>query len=548
MSRRLAAHPAGTEDPSAPVEAAGVSFLRPAVILTGAFIASRLVGLARDIAIGAQFGTSLDNDLYVAAFRLPDTIFSLLAGGALGSALIPVFARTLARDRRAALWRLASAVGSLIVLACGLAALALVVFAPWLVVVVFPGFTGAAAERLVVLVRILALSPVLFALGEVTRRALNTLDHFLAPALGLVLYNAAILTAALTVARGEAGVTGLAVGAVCGAGLYVLIQLPSLISRGVRYTPRLGLHDAAVRDIARLMGPRLIGQGVVHLNVLLTTSIASVLPEGRVAALNYAWLVMMLPLGIFGMSIGDAIFPTFANLAAQGRAQALAWTSSRMLGLVLFLTVPSAVLLVIAGRPLVAALLERNAFTAESTAITVAALSWYALGLPAHAALEILTRSFFALYDTRTPVVAGALAMVSYVALALLLVGRLEHVALAMALSAVTTVEAVVLFFLLRRRLPSLARTDLPASLLRTALAAAALVSVLVLVGVLGWLDPPPVTTPLATFARRVGHALALGGLAVLVYGLVAWLLGAPELAQLRARLPGGRDSAAQSD
>ena len=441
------------------------------------------------------------------------------------------------------LWRLASAVGSLIVLVCGLAALALVVFAPWLVFV-FPGFTGEAAERLVVLVRILALSPVLFALGEVTRRALNTLDHFLAPALGLVLYNAAILTAALTVARGEAGVTGLAVGAVCGAGLYVLIQVPALISRGVRYTPRLGLRDTAVRDVARLMGPRLIGQGVVHLNVLLTASIASVLPEGRLAALNYAWLVMMLPLGVFGMSIGDAIFPTFANLAAQGRTQALAWTSSRILGLVLFLTVPSAVALAIAGRPFVAALFERNAFTAESTAITVAALSWYALGLPAHAALEILTRSFFALYDTRTPVVAGALAMVSYVALALLLVGRLEHVALAMALSAVTTVEAVVLFVLLRRRLPSLARTDLPASLLRTALAAAALVSVLVLLAVLGWLDPPPVTTPLATLARRLGHALAVAGLGVLVYGLVAWLLGAPELAQLRARLPGGRDSA----
>ena len=544
MSRRLTAHPAGTEDPGARAESGGVSFLGPAVILTGAFIASRLVGLARDIAIGAQFGTSLDNDLYVAAFRLPDTIFSLLAGGALGSALIPVFARTLAQDQRAALWRLASAVGSLTVLACGLAALALVVFAPWLVFV-FPGFTGEAAERLVVLVRILALSPVLFALGEVTRRALNTLDHFLAPALGLVLYNAAILTAALTVARGEAGVTGLAVGAVCGAGLYVLIQVPALISRGVRYTPRLGLRDTAVRDTARLMGPRLIGQGVVHLNVLLTASIASVLPEGRLAALNYAWLVMMLPLGVFGMSIGDAIFPTFANLAAQGRTQALAWTSSRILGLVLFLTVPSAVALAIAGRPFVAALLERNAFTAESTAITVAALSWYALGLPAHAALEILTRSFFALYDTRTPVVAGALAMVSYVALALLLVGRLEHVALAMALSAVTTVEAVVLFVLLRRRLPSLARTDLPASLLRTALAAAALVSVLVLLAVLGWLDPPPVTTPLATLARRLGHALAVAGLGVLVYGLVAWLLGAPELAQLRARLPGGRDSAA---
>ena len=543
MSRRLAAHPAGTEDPGARAESGGVSFLGPAVILTGAFIASRLVGLARDIAIGAQFGTSLDYDLYVAAFRLPDTIFSLLAGGALGSALIPVFARTLAQDQRAALWRLASAVGSLTVLACGLAALALVVFAPWLVFV-FPGFTGEAAERLVVLVRILALSPVLFALGEVTRRALNTLDHFLAPALGLVLYNAAILTAALTVARGEAGVTGLAVGAVCGAGLYVLIQVPALISRGVRYTPRLGLRDTAVRDVARLMGPRLIGQGVVHLNVLLTASIASVLPEGRLAALNYAWLVMMLPLGVFGMSIGDAIFPTFANLAAQGRTQALAWTSSRILGLVLFLTVPSAVALAIAGRPFVAALFERNAFTAESTAITVAALSWYALGLPAHAALEILTRSFFALYDTRTPVVAGALAMVSYVALALLLVGRLEHVALAMALSAVTTVEAVVLFVLLRRRLPSLARTDLPASLLRTALAAAALVSVLVLLAVLGWLDPPPVTTPLATLARRLGHALAVAGLGVLVYGLVAWLLGAPELAQLRARLPGGRDSA----
>ena len=541
MSRRLAAHPPGPEDPAPGADCAGVSFVGPAVILTGAFIASRAVGLARDVAIGAQFGTSLDNDLYVAAFRLPDTIFSLLAGGALGSALIPVFARRLTRSKRAALWRLASAVGSLTVLVCGLAALALAVCAPWLVMVIFPGFTGAAAERLVVLVRILALAPLLFALGEVTRRALNTLEHFLAPALGLVLYNAAILTAALTVARGEAGVTGLAVGAVCGAGLYVLIQVPALISRGARYTPRLGLHDTAVRDIVRLMGPRLVGQGAVHLNVLLTASIASVLPAGRLAALNYAWLAMLLPLGIFGMSLADAIFPTFASLAARGRSDALARTISRMLGLVLFLTVPAAVGLAVAGWPFVATLLERGAFTTESTTLTVAALSWYALGLPAHAALEILTRSFFALRDTRTPVIVGVLAMVSYVALALLLVGRLEHVALAMALSVVTTVEAMVLLFLLRRRLPGLAQTGLPLSLLRTALAAIALVIVLGIVSGWGWLVPPPVTTPLVTLASRVGHALAIVGLGALVYGLVAWLLGAPELAQLRARLPGRR-------
>ena len=546
MSRRRAAH---SIDPEASGPARErISFVRPAVILTGAFIASRVVGLARDVAIGAQFGTSLEYDLYVAAFRLPDTIFSLLAGGALGSALIPVFARRLTRSRRAALWRLASAVGSLIVLVCGLAALALVAFAPWLTMVIFPGFTGAEAERLVVLVRILALSPVLFALGEVTRRALNTLDHFLAPALGLVLYNAAILTAALTVARGEAGVTGLAIGAVCGAGLYVLIQVPALIRRGALYTPRLGLHDTDLRDIVRLMGPRLVGQGVVHLNVLLTASIASVLPEGRLAALNFAWLAMMLPLGVFGMSLADAIFPTLASQAAQGRLAALAQTSSRMLGLVLFLTVPAAVGLAIGGRPFVATLLERGAFTADSTALTVAALTWYALGLPAHAALEILTRSFFALHDTRTPVLVGVLAMVSYVVFAVLLVGRLEHVALAMALSVVTTVEAVVLFVLLGRRLPGLTRTDLPLSLLRTALAAMVLVGVFGIVSGLGWLVPPPVTTPLATLASRVGHALALVGLGALVYGLVAWLLGAPELGQLRARLPGGRDRVAQAD
>ncbi|MAG36989.1 MAG: murein biosynthesis integral membrane protein MurJ [Dehalococcoidia bacterium] len=540
MSRFPASQTAGAEDHSSFAETIGVSFVGPAVILTGAFIASRVVGLARDVAITAEFGTSLDYDLWAAAFRLPDTIFNLLAGGALGSALIPVFARTLAESKRTALWRLSSAVGSLIVLVSGLAALALVVFAPRLTVI-FPGFTGAEAERLVGLVRILALSPVLFALGEVTRRSLNTLQHFLAPALGLVLYNAAILVAALTVARGDSGVSGLAVGAVIGAGLYVLIQVPALIARDARYTPRLGLRDTDVLDIVRLMGPRLIGQGVVHLNILLTASIASVLPDGRLSALNYAWQLMMLPLGIFGMSLADAIFPTFASLAARGRSEVLGRTSGQMLGLVLFLTVPAAVGLAIAGRPFVTTLYERGAFSAESTALTAAALSWYALGLPAHAALEILTRSFFALHDTRTPVVVGVIAMVSYVALALLLVGRLEHVALALALSLVTTVEAAVLFVLLQRRLPGLASNDLLKSVLRTALAAGSLVIVLMIVAGVGGILPPSETAPLATLVRRVGHTLALAGLGALVYGLVAWLLGAPELALVRARLPGKR-------
>ena len=514
--------------------------IRPALILTAAFLGSRLLGLARDVAIGAQFGTTRDLDLYIAAFRLPDFIFNLLAGGALGSALVPVFARTLTQTQREALWRLVSAVATLMILSCGGAALILAAVAPWVVPVVFAGFSDSLADstQLVSLVRLLAISPVLFALGEVPRRALNTQQHFLTPALGPVLYNAAILTAAVTVARGPAGVTGLAWGAVVGAGLYVLVQIPALLRHRARYWPRLGLRDPAVHDIVRLMVPRLVGQGVVQLNWVLTATIASFLPAGRLAALNYAWLLMMLPLGICGMTLADASFPALADLAARGRTRRLGRVIAQVLGAVLFLTVPAAVGLVLVGRPFVATLLERGSFDAQSTSLTVAALALYALGLPAHAALEVLTRSFYALHDTRTPVLVGVGAMVGHLALALSLLGTLGHLGLALSLSVATTVEAVVLLWLLSRRVPTVAGTELRASATRTGGSALVLAVALGTIVALGWTAPIAAILPregaVAAVLGRPAHAAILLGYGAVVYGLMAWLVRSPELARLR--------------
>ncbi|MGH2352149.1 MAG: murein biosynthesis integral membrane protein MurJ [Chloroflexota bacterium] len=502
---------------------AGSRIAGAAAILLGGFVASRLVGLARDVVISARFGTSDDLDLYFAAFRIPDTIFTLVAGGALGSALVPVFAEYRAARHEGGLVRLAGAVFNLVALAATLAAVLGIVFAPQYVPWVF-GFTPEQEARLVMLVRVMLLQPVLFGLGEVVTRYLNVHQHFVYPAIAPTLYNLAIIAAALALGP-SLGTLGLALGVVAGALAYFLVQVPAAAALGFRWQPALDLHEPALRQIARLMLPRLIGQGAVQLSFIFTTGLASFLPSGRVAALNFAWVLMMLPLGTFAMSMAGAAFPTLAEQAARGEHRALAATVRRTLGMIQFVMVPSALGLIVAGLPLVQTLFQHGAFTAESSAITAAALTFYAMGLPAHGAIEILTRAFYALQDTRTPVTLGVLAMAANVALASLLIvplaEPLAHVGIAIALSASATAEALVLLLLLRRRLPGVLTLSLVWSLSRTVLAglvmAAAAAFALAVTRLI--LHLPPIV--------QTASAVATGGA---TYAAAAFVLRSPDL------------------
>jgi len=482
-----------------------------------AFVASRLLGLAREVVIGARFGTSAEYDAYLAAFRVPDLLYQLIAGGALGSAFIPTFARYLAADDRLGAWRLASAVINIVTLVLASAALLAAIFAPQLVAtLIAPGFDAAMQALTVSLMRVMLIAPVIFGASGVFMGALNAQQHFLLPALAPIVYNLAIIAGALLLAP-TLGAGGLAIGVVIGSAGHLLIQVPGLRRFSARYFPVLDVRDPGVRQVARLMGPRVLGLAIVQLNFLINTNLASRLGEGAVAALNYAWLLMLLPQGVFAQSIATAAFPTFAAQAARDQIGEMRRALSGALRATLFLSLPAAVGLWLWGAPLVQLLLERGEFTAASTQAVAYTLQFFALGLVAHSALEIITRAFYALHDTRTPVVVGVAAMGVNVILSLLLIGPLAQGGLALANSIATTVETLALAWLIRRRIGGIDGRRMAKTIARSGLAASAMG--LALIGL--------TQLPIESVLIRGTGGIAIGGI---VYGAAALALRVEEL------------------
>jgi len=445
---------------------------RAAGIVIVAFALSRILGLAREMVIGQQFGTSGELDAYLAAFRLPDILFQLVAGGALGSAFIPTFSGYLARGDERGAWRLASAVINLVlVFLCALALLA-AAFAPLLVAkVVAPGFDPAKRALTVQLMRLMLLSPVIFGVSGIVMGVLNSYQHFLLPALAPTVYNLSIIGTALFLSP-SLGIRSLAVGVVVGSLLHLAVQVPGLIRRGVGYSLILGLDDPGVREVGRLMAPRVLGLAVVQINFLVNTILASGLADGSLAALNFAWLLMLLPQGIFAQALATAAFPTFSELAAKRQVAEMRGTLSATLRAILYLAIPASVGLFALRYPIVQLLFQRGAFKESSTEAVVWALQFYALGLFAHAVVEILTRAFYALHDTLTPVLIGVGAMSINVVLSLILIRPLAHGGLALANSTATILEMVGLLLIIRRRLEGLESGRLLDFTLRTVLAA----------------------------------------------------------------------------
>ena len=282
---------------------------RAAGLVMALFVISRALGLLREMVISHQFGTGGDLDAYLAAFRVPDILFQVVAGGALASAFIPTFASYWSQDNQPGAWRLASAIINLVlIITTGLAVLA-AALAPWLVrIIIAPGFGPARQVLTADLMRLMLLTPVIFGVSGVLMGILNARQHFLLPALAPVLYNLGIIAGAISLAP-TMGVYGLAVGVVAGALGHLLVQIPGLVRYGMRYTATLGLRDAGVHEVGRLMLPRMVGLAAVQLNFLVNTILASSLVPGSLAVLNYAWLLMLLPQGVFAQAVATAAFP-----------------------------------------------------------------------------------------------------------------------------------------------------------------------------------------------------------------------------------------------
>ena len=434
-----------------------------AVLLIGlSFLGSRLLGVARTGVIADQFGTSVELDAFWVAMRLPDLVFQLLAGATLAAAFIPVYARVLQNRGERSAWRLASIVLNWVLI--GTIALAVAVFfaAEWIVPALAPGLgedsgvQDAIIEDAVFLTRVLLLSPILFAVSGMLTGILHARRHFLLPAISPMLYNLAIILGALLLPE-ELGVEALVIGVVAGSGLHLMIQLPALSTALVRSGGGLGfnfnLGDLEAREVLRLMAPRTLGLAAAQINLIVLTFFGSLIGDSTISALNFAWLLLMFPVGLFGISLATAVFPSLAERAAVGGPSAVNSLVSQTLRFTLFLAIPASVGMLLLRDSIVVTLLEHGAFDAAASQLVSDALLFYSIGVFAHAAIEIVSRGFYALGDTRTPVALAISSMLLNIILSALLVGPMGLKGLALALSVSAIAEFVLLALLLNSRL-----------------------------------------------------------------------------------------------
>ncbi|MGH2462073.1 MAG: murein biosynthesis integral membrane protein MurJ [Candidatus Limnocylindria bacterium] len=514
--------------------------LRASLLMTGAAVLSRVLGWVRLLVIGAEFGATSELDAYLAAFRIPDAIFQLVVAGALSAALIPVYASYRARGEEDEGWQLASNVINLVVVALAALSAVMAVAAPWLVPIVAPGFDAETTALTIRLTQVMLISPVFIGLGAVISGLLQTHGTFGPTAVAPLVYNLAIIAAAVFVAP-VLGVEALAAGVVVGSIGHLAIQLPALRRLGPGWRPRIDLRHRGVRRVTALMGPRLFGLAAGQVNLIVSTALASGLATGSITAFTYAFQLSQLPVGIIGVSLAVALFPTLSRDAALGRASAIRRQVNASLRVLFFVSAPLAALMIALHDPLASVFFEYGLFSAESADRTASALAWFALGVPAHVVVHVLTRAFYAMQDTRTPVAWAIVAVVANIGLMLVLIGPMGVEGLALAISVSATLEVVGLLVALRTRLGGLDGRTLLASILRSSIAtlaasAAMFGAYLVLSAALPGLE--------GNAAGRLLTLLIPAGAGGVVYLVAAAILRAPELDTMR-RIPHRRPGAA---
>jgi len=499
------------------------------VVMTG-FLLSRLLGAVRNIVIAAHFGAGQDYGAYVAAIALPDLVFQVLVGGAVGSAFIPVFKRYNATGQDKQAWHLTSAVINLFVLIALATSAILAIFARPIMDIWLPGTQDVAIrDEVASLTRILLISPAIFAASTFCSSVLNSYNRFAIAAMAPLMYNLAIIAAALGLS-GPFGIYGLAFGAVVGAVMHLLIQLPFCLRLGMRWQPVIDIRSSGVREVVRLFAPRVLGLGVVQLNqVLSAVVLASFLGVVSISYLNYAWQLIMLPLAL-AMAVGTAVFPTLSEESALSNERGFEQVFFLSLRMILFLTLPASIGLIALGEPLIRLVFEHYQFDDASTVGVASAMVFYALGLAGHATVEIVDRVFYARHDTRTPVMAAVLAVgVNLGASLLLMHTGLTFRGLALAASIAALVEASVLLRFLSVRMPGLSIGRLATPFLR--ILAASLVMGLPVAWLAAQLDP--LLRPYGTPGEALLLATCIGSGAVL-YAVVSLAFRSDEIRTLR--------------
>ncbi|MGH2365273.1 MAG: murein biosynthesis integral membrane protein MurJ [Chloroflexota bacterium] len=503
-------------------------FAWAAAIVMAGTVLSRLLGLVRQQVLAIEFGTTPSMDAFWTAFKIPDAIFTLVAGGVLSSSLIPVFTGYLSHNQREKAVHVASAIITTVLAVLGAAALLLELLAPELVPLLTATYSPDRQALVVDLTRVLLIQPIFLAVSGVMMGILQSYQHFLLPALAPVVYNLSIIAAALVLGP-NLGVEGLAIGVVAGAVLQVALQYPAMRHHHFRYRPLIDWKDEGVREVLRLMFPRVFASASLATNFLVSAALASALQKGAYTGFNIAFSLMQLPLGIFAIAISVVAFPTLSAQVAQNDIGSMSRTLLRSLRFILFLVIPSTVGLVLLREPIVRTLFQYGAFTARSTALTTQPLIFFALGLFGHATVEIVLRGFYALHETLRPVLINVVTLALNLGLSFAFVGSLAQGGLALAMSIAVGLEALALLVLLSTRLPGFDWAALAGGALRCLVAALAMGLALYV-----FVHGSNARLDLQAIGPRVLQLVGGLGVAGLVYLGAAYVLRVPEVGDLR--------------
>ncbi|MEN8241428.1 MAG: murein biosynthesis integral membrane protein MurJ [Chloroflexota bacterium] len=468
-----------TVPPTTESSAANQQIARAAKIVMLGFVLSNLTGLVRQVMIANIFGTEGEIDAYYAALGLPDMLFALVAGGALASAFIPTLTEFLERNDREGGWKLTSSIANLVTLAMVVFGVVVFIFAlPVVEIVLAPDFSPALQQLTADMLRILLLSPILLGLSGLVTGVLQAHQSFLLPSFSSTLYWVGVIIGLLVFVP-SMGIYGLAWGTILGTAMHLGVQIPGLLKLPKRkYSFSLGLDMPAVRQVGRLIAPRLLGAAIVQINFLVSINLASGMLEGSLTAFKNAYMVMTMPQVVIAQSISIAALPTFSAQIARGEREGMRSSLASSLRSILLLSIPAMVGLILLRTPVISMLFERGAFDQRSVTLTAWALLWYSAGLVSHSVLEIIVRAFYAMQDTRTPVIIGVGAMSLNVVFSLTLpglferIGWLPHGGLALANTLATTIEVIILLYLMRIRLDGLEGRYLLSGIWKSVLAA----------------------------------------------------------------------------
>jgi putative peptidoglycan lipid II flippase len=456
-----------------------MSVARAAGIISAATFLSRVMGLVREQVFAAQFGAGFAVDAFQVAFRVPNLLRDLFAEGAMSAAFVPTLTKAQQEGGPQAAMRLANLVMNfLLVVVSGLCLIGILT-APWIVRILAPGFGEIPGKLALTTLMTQIMTPflLLVSLAAAVMGVLNTRRIFFIPAVAPVLFNLGLIVAGFAIAPlmprfGLEPIVGMAFGALLGGLGQLAIQLPALSAQGFRWRPILSFNDPGVLRVVTLMAPASIGIAATQVNVFTSTFLASTLREGSVSWLNYAYRLMQLPIGLFGVAIATVTLAEVSRHAATRNMTDLKATLRLSLRLVLFLTLPATLLLIALAGPIVALLYQHGRFGPSDTAETAHALWAYAVGLAAFSGVRVMVPAFYSLGMARIPVTISMITIGVTVGLYFALMGPLQHAGLALATSIGSVINFSLLFFALRKKVGAMGGRVLAAAAVRILIAA----------------------------------------------------------------------------